>query len=362
MTTSKVTATVAATGYGRRQTLARLCHGARLVAPCARLRTLLRDDLRILAYHRVLESAEPDGFDFDVDLISASAGCFQQQMVFLQKSFHPMRFDEVLDLVDAGRSLPPRAILISFDDGYDDNYRIAFPILKDMGMSAMFFVSTGHVDSGLPFAYDWLVHMICSTPADVFSAPELALEAPLPRDIGSRRELARTVLARLKSLDDASQAALVTRLELKWGIARTEGHNDCLPMNWNQLREMRDGGMEIGSHGITHRMLAKLSTEELGHELQGSKATLDRELGIPAQVLAYPVGGPDAFDTRVIQMARESGYRMACSYISGTNQNPPQSRYALRRLPVERDMDASWFEAMVALPEVFGYPSQRRTG
>ena len=360
MTTSKVTATVAATGYGRRQVLARLCHGARLVAPCTRLRTLLRDDLRILAYHRVLESAEPDGFDFDVDLISASAECFHQQMAFLRKSFHPMRFDEVLERVEAGRSLPPRAILISFDDGYDDNYRVAFPILKDLGMSAMFFVSTGHVDSGLPFAYDWLVYMICSTPALVLSVPELALDTPLPEDIDGRRQLARTVLARLKSLDDASQAALVKRLELEWGIARSDGHADCLPMNWDQLREMRDGGMEVGSHGITHRMLAKLSIDDLGHELQGSKATLDRELGTPAQVLAYPVGGPDAFDARVIETAREAGYRMACSYISGTNQHLPQSRYALRRLPVERDMDAAWFESMVALPEVFGFSSHRR--
>ena len=198
MTTPELTATVPATGYGRRQLLARLCHGTQLVSPFARLRTLLRNDLRILAYHRVLESAEPDGFDFDVDLISASAERFRAQMAFLRRHFHPMRFDEVLARIDSGRALPPRAVLVSFDDGYDDNHRVAFPILQDLGMSAMFFVSTGHVETGLPFAYDWLVHMICGTGASVFSAPELGMHASLPPEMEGRRPGARQVVSRLK--------------------------------------------------------------------------------------------------------------------------------------------------------------------
>lgn len=365
MFTSDVTSTAPVSGYprpdpGRRQRLARVCHGTGLVVPIARLRTLLRDDLRILAYHRVLESADPDGFDFDVDLISASAQRFHEQMAFLRKRFHPMRFDEVLERVERGQRLPPRAVLVSFDDGYDDNHRVAFPILRDLGMSAMFFVSTGHVDTGLPFAYDWLVHMICSAHASTLHAPELGIEATLPTTTSARRELAREVLGRLKSLDDAAQATLMARLEREWGFDRASGHRDCTPMRWDKLREMLGSGMEVGSHGVTHRMLAKLSNADLRHELHGSRETIDRELGVAAHVLAYPVGGPDAFDARVIEVAREAGYRMACSYMSGTDRIDPASRYALRRLPVERDMDAAWFEAMLALPEVFGYPSQPR--
>lgn len=360
MTTSKVTSTAAASGYGQRQQLARLCHGARLVLPLARLRTLLRDDLRILAYHRVLESVEPAGFDFDVELISASAERFHEQMAFVRRRFHPMRFDEVMALFEAGRRMPPRAILISFDDGYDDNHRIAFPVLKDLGLSAMFFVATGHIDSGAPYAYDWLVHMICITDATHLSAPELGLEAPLPESLTGRRALANEVLDRLKSLHDGPQEAFIARLEREWGIWRHVGHVDCRPMSWDQLREMQGAGMEIGSHGVGHRMLAKLSLAQMAEEVCESKATLDRELGTSVQVLSYPVGGPDAFDAQVIETARLSGFRMACSYIAGTDTMRPESRYSLHRLPVERSMDKAWFEAMVSLPELFGYPSRSR--
>lgn len=360
MTTSKLTSTAAAAGYGRRQRLARLCHGTRLALPLARLRALLRDDLRILAYHRVLESVEPSGFDFDLELISASAERFRNQMAFLRRHFHPLRFDEVLARVESGRSLPSRAVLVTFDDGYEDNHRVAFPILKDLGMSAMFFVSTGHIDSGMPYAYDWLVHMICTTQATRLDAPELALEARLPDSMGGRRALAVDVLDRLKSLDESSQAAFMARLEGEWGLSRASGNDDCRPMTWDQVREMHAAGMEIGSHGVRHRMLAKLPAAQMAEEICESKATLDRELGISADVLSYPVGGPDAFDAQVVEIARMAGFRMACSYIAGTSTVRPESRYSMRRLPVERSMDMPWFEAMVSVPEVFGYPSRLR--
>ncbi|MET0813905.1 MAG: polysaccharide deacetylase family protein, partial [Pseudoxanthomonas sp.] len=148
---------------GRRQRLARRSHAAGLLPVLRRLRSALRHDLRILAYHRVLESADPEGFSFDTELISATGDQFREQMRAIKRDFHPMRFDQVLSCIDANRRLPKGAILVTFDDGYDDNYRIAYPILRELGMSAMFFVSTGHIDSGMPYAYDWLVHMICTT-------------------------------------------------------------------------------------------------------------------------------------------------------------------------------------------------------
>ena len=186
---------------GRRQLLARWCHRAGVLPLLGRMRLGSGDAVRVLAYHRVLESAEPADFSFDTDLISASADAFRQQMAYLKRHFVPMTFAQVLDHLDQGRRLPRGAVLVTFDDGYDDNYRIAFPILRELGMSAMFFVSTGHIDSGRPYAYDWLVHMVCSTPAARLQAPELGVDWALGPNLGERRAQASELLDRLKSLE-----------------------------------------------------------------------------------------------------------------------------------------------------------------
>lgn len=342
--------------------LARWCHRAGVLPLLRRMRLGGRDEVRVLAYHRVLETADPHGFSFDTDLISASAEAFREQMAYLKRHFVPMRFEQVLACLDQGRRLPRGAVLVTFDDGYDDNYRVAFPILRDLGMSAMFFVSTGHIDSGRPYAYDWLVHMVCSTPAERLQAPELGLDWELGTTLQARRVQASELLDRLKALDDDGQSALIARLETLWNLPRAEGHPDCRPMTWDQLREMHRGGMEVGSHGVDHRMLAKLSQQRMIAEVRGSKATLDRELGAPAAVLSYPVGGPDAFDGDTVEAVRAAGFRMACSYVAGTRAVEAKTLYSLPRLPVERQMDRAWFEAMVAVPEMFSYASRLRTG
>lgn len=337
-----------------------LCYRSGLLRLFQRARGWIRRDLRVLAYHRVVSVAEPERFGFDLDLVSASVEGFRAQMQLLKRQFLPVRLTEAVAALEAGERLPADAVVVTFDDGYDDNYRFAFPILSELGVPATFFVSTGHVDSGQPYAYDWLVHMILCTQAAELAAPELGLACAIPADRTARRRLAQQVLDRLKSLSDADQAALIARLEAAWDLPRTAGHPDCSPMRWTQLREMHAAGFEIGSHGVHHRMLAKLPQQELEAELRESKAVLERELEAPISLVSYPVGGKGAFDQRVVQAARAAGYHAACSYICGTNPAPTADRYALYRLPVERQMDIGWFAAMLTVPELVSYPSTHR--
>lgn len=347
-------------GPGIRGRLGGLCYRSGLLRLFQHARGWIRRDLRVLAYHRVLPMAEPERFGFDLDLVSASAEGFRGQMQLLKRQFHPMRLTEAVAALEAGERLPVDAVVVTFDDGYDDNYRFAFPILRELDVPATFFVSTGHIDNGQPYAYDWLVHMILCTPAGELAAPELGLACAIPADRTARRRLAQQVLDRLKSLSGAGQSALIARLETAWDLPRTAGHPDCNPMSWAQLREMHAAGFEIGSHGVHHRMLAKLPQQELEAELRESKTTLERELGAPVSLVSYPVGGEGAFDQRVVQATREAGYHAACSYICGTNPAPASDRYALYRLPVERQMDTGWFAAMLTVPELVSYPSTHR--
>ena len=345
----------------RRQRLAGLLHKARILPWMGRVRSALRSDLRILAYHRVLETTEPEGFQFDPELISASADAFRQQMQTIKRDFHPMRFDEVVDRIGKGSALPARAILVTFDDGYDDNYRVAYPILRELGMSAMFFVSTGHIDSGMPYQYDWLVHMLCTTKATEMEIPELGVAWQLPPSLQGRREVAVRLLEHLKSFDAPSQASAIALLARAWGLPR-KPHPDCRPMTWGQLREMHRGGMEIGSHGVDHNMLAKMPQALMEEEIRKSKETLERELAAPALALSYPVGGYGAFDSQVIDAVRGAGFSVACSYIAGVSAPDKAAMYSLRRLHVERSTDAAWFTGMLELPELFNYATHDHPG
>jgi len=345
----------------KRIQLARWCYRAGVLPSLQALRRWVRPDLRILAYHRVLDIADFNTFQFDLDVVSASPRQFREQLMFVQRRFKPVSFRALFDALDGGPPLPPDAIMITFDDGYDDNYRIAFPILRELGLSAMFFVSTGQIDSGMPFAYDWLVHMVCVTEADRLTVPELAIDWPLPRGLLQRRRIAGTLLDAVKRVDDVKQQAVINRLQREWNMPVAQ-HPDCRPMNWDQLREMQAHGMEIGSHGVQHRMLAKLSTDELVREIAGSKNALDTHLDAPAEAISYPVGGFDAYDQQVMDIAKEAGFKGACNYIAGTNSLSSPSRYALSRLPVEREMEIDWFSAVTTLPEVFGYVSHSHGG
>jgi peptidoglycan/xylan/chitin deacetylase (PgdA/CDA1 family) len=358
MGTSRQTGQAARLG-GKRPALARACAALGLMPLFQAARGTLRDDLRILAYHRVLD-IDDAAFSFDLDLVSASSAQFRSQMEHVRRRYHPMRFHDVLECIAQGRRLPKNAAIVTFDDGYDDNYRVAFPILRSLGVPATFFVSTGHIDSGRAYAYDWLVHMICVTPAREVDLPEFDLKLALPPDRRARAAIAADLLDRLKWLDDDGQGALVARLEREWSMPRAQDA-DCRPMTWAQLREMHAAGMEIGSHGVHHRMLARLRHDDMVGEVAESRAALERELGVAPAVLSYPVGGNNAYSDEVIAALKAHGFTIGCTYISGSNRLPLADPYTLRRLPVERYTDQAWFCGTLAWPELFSHRSRQRS-
>lgn len=344
---------------GQRQRLAARAHAWRLLPVLRTVRGWFRRDLRVLAYHRVRE--HDDSFAFDRELVSAAPEAFRSQMVHLRDRFHPVTCREVVAALDGGPALPRDAVLVTFDDGYDDNHAIAFPILRDTGVPATFFVATGHIDSGLPYAYDWLAHLVLTAGADRLRLPGLEFDAPLPALPADRRALVVELLDRLKYLDDAGQQAVITQLEQDCRRPRTTGHADCRPMTWDQLREMQAGGMEIGGHGVHHRMLAKLPGHALRAEVAECQARISAEMGQPAIAFSYPVGGPDAYDARVVDAVREQGFRIGFTYVGGTSIPRAGMRYEFLRTGIETSIDPAWFEGVLALPEVFAHPTRLRT-
>ncbi|WP_445146892.1 polysaccharide deacetylase family protein [Dyella sp. Tek66A03] len=342
---------------GLRGQVGELCYRSGLLHSLQRVRSWVQKDLRILAYHRIMPLPDPSTYEFDLELISTPPERFREQMLLLKQRYNPIRLSDVAAALNDGKSLPADAVVVTFDDGYDDNYRNAFPILRELGVPATFFVSTGHIDSGRPYAYDWLVHMILVSDARQMVLPELGVDVALSSDRHARRLVATDVLCRMKELGALEQTTMIQRLEQEWQMPSDTAPPDCRPMSWEQLREMHAAGFEIGSHGVHHWMLSKLPLAELESEVRDSKAALERELGSVPLLMSYPVGSTRAYDDRVIAITRDAGFQLACSYTSGTNPQPLSNRYALNRLAIERNMGKGWFAAMLTMPHLMSYPT-----
>ena len=112
--------------------------------------------------------------------------------------------------------------------------------------------------------------MICLPAPNACGFRSSSIDEPLSSDRAQRRVVAAHLLDRMKWLDAKAQASIVQRLETEWSMPR-KTHKDCRPMTWDQLREMSAAGMEIGSHGVWHNMLAKLPHEEMVAEVRRSK-------------------------------------------------------------------------------------------
>ena len=315
-------------------------------------RAMVIRHLPILAYHRILNCLDEDLFKFDPELVSARGDQFRWQMNYIKKRFSPIKFQDLVLAIETGAVLPKHPIIITFDDGFDDNYRVAYPILHDLGIPATIFLSTGYIGKNNTFWFDWLVYMICTT-----SKTELELTGVghivLKNGLKERRAICKELLKWAKRIPEVNRRQLIVDVEKQVDMCQPkEGFTESRPLTWEQVKEMAENGIEFGSHTVNHPILANLDEEDLKHELTQSKTTIEHKIGQEVNVLAYPVGGYIAFNKHVQVVAKKSGYKLACSYLPGTNKQNISDHFALRRLHVERYTDEASFAAMICLPEI----------
>jgi peptidoglycan/xylan/chitin deacetylase (PgdA/CDA1 family) len=319
------------------------------------MRRTLADELPILVYHRVCDLQNEDQYPFDPELVSASTDDFAWQMQYVGEHFTPITFARLVDHLDAGIPMPPSPMIVTFDDGFRDNYTHAFPILRKLGIPATIFLSTGYLDDRQPFWFEWVMYLIHRMPGPVLELPHgEVLELGLTS--GARRAAAAALVARLKAVDDEERLERLGWLQERHAaIVRPEDSRLSEPVTWHEVVEMAGAGVEFGSHGVSHPILSNIRTAgKLTNELLLSKEAIERRTGRPVQVLAYPVGSPDAYNERTIETARQCGYKVAVSYIAGINALSKLNRYEMLRMHVEREIDRAGFRAMFAWPRVHG--------
>ena len=220
--------------------------------------------LRILMYHKVNDVPE--------NPLSMPVSLFDEQMDLLRSlDYTVVNLAAVLDYYADGKPLPPRAVLITFDDGYHDNLDNAARVLSKYGYPAVLFVPVGYLDD----------------------------RHPLPHE------------ERL-----AAQGVMNPTLD------------------WDELAEVERNGIGIESHGISHRPLANLEVDEAAREITLSKLRLEERLGRPVRAFSYVKGSEADYRPVHLSLVRQAGYDVAFSAVSGAN-SADTDPLQLRRYNIE---------------------------
>ena len=287
-----------------------------------------QNSLLVLNYHRI---GNADEDLFDPGIFSATAEQFNKQITYLKHHFSLVTLEEALAFIEGTNKEKARRcrVLITLDDGYLDNYKIAFPILCSHGVQGVFFLVTSMVDSCQIPWWDHIAYLMKTARRRRFSLSypsDLAVNI----DKSGLAESVQAVLQSFKRPTNTSPERFIREL-----TAETQGDDPPKTqrrfLNWEEAREMSRAGMAIGSHSHSHHVLSQLNPEQLFEELSISQTILKQEIGVQANVLAYPVGSKSSFTDDTQSKLRASGYRGAFSHYGGVNLQGVCSLYDIKR-------------------------------
>lgn len=258
--------------------------------------------LSILIYHRVL--ARPDPLFPD----EPDAARFEAEMRWVRDWFTVLPLAQAVDRLYAGR-LPARALAITFDDGYADNEEVAAPILQRLGLSATFFISTGYWDGSCMWN-DRLIEAIRASDRGEIDLREHGLGLHRTDTLAARRETIVTLRRDIRHLPQAQREAMTQAIVAASGGAPTP----ALMMPPAQVRRLRERGMQIGAHTMTHPILTRIDAAAARHEIANSKRQLEELLDEPVELFAYPNGVPQQdYTAEHVRIVRDCGFTAAVS-------------------------------------------------
>jgi len=296
---------------------------ARLVELLERTDPERSDLLRVITYHRVdWPGAVPGSYP----RLMVSPEVFAAQMGFIARRFRVLSMPELLAAARTGAGLPPRALLITFDDAYTDFATHAWPVLQQEALPATLFVPTAFPDDPTRvFWWDRLYHALITTHCDrVVDSPI----GRLPLGTPAARETAFTRLrVHVKQQPHSVAVAWVERFSSELGVSPPA----TSVLGWDDLRRLAAEGVTLGCHTRTHALANRVAADELRSEAVGSRQDLEREIGPTLPIFAYPSG---AFDDRAVEHLAGEGFELAFTTRRGINEWKTADRLRLRRIHV----------------------------
>lgn len=300
--------------------------------------------LIVLIYHRVLDEPDPMRPD-EIDIAT-----FSWQMDLLSEYFNVLSLDDAIVKLQAN-TLPHRAICITFDDGYADNYYNALPILLKRNLTACFFIATGYLNGGRMWN-DTIIESFRTIDKKILSDELFNLQHFDFTSTHNRAKASQEFIRDIKHMPITKKTAYVKYIE---SISPNLPEN--LMLTDYQVKELHNRGMNIGAHTVSHPILLNLNATEIKHELSLSRDTLEQITGHPINFFAYPNGrvGSDYLPEHTI-IVKELGFKAAFTTHFGSI-NP---KLDLWQLPRFRPWDKNITQFMMRLSYMFAKDPQEK--
>jgi peptidoglycan/xylan/chitin deacetylase (PgdA/CDA1 family) len=301
----------------------------------------------VLTYHRIRPDRRGEESLLQDQVFGPTQAAFEQQMKWLKQNFEVLSESELLATVLAPK-YRGRYAAITFDDGYRDNYDLAYPVLRAHSLPAIFFVCPGLLDARQLGWWDLIAYFIKQSerPSIELFSEVILLEARKEEAIAKlndwMKERPHTATANL--MEALSKACEVPFPDREF--------QDRQLMTWEQVREVSKNGVAVGSHTSTHPVLATLDETSQRRELAESKSALEQKLNSTVRTLAYPVGSYRNFTAATMRIARECGYEAAFSFHSGGNIPGTVNSFNVRRIAAPDRLN-SMFACGAVMPEWF---------
>ena len=281
----------------------------------------------ILMYHRVAE------LEIDPWSLSVTPQNFGEHLEVLQKHYHPLSLQQLVEAL-RGNKLPDRAVVVTFDDGYADNFYNAKPLLEKYNIPATFFISTGFIGQNREFWWDELERLLLQ-PRKLPEKLSLNIdgnvyqwnldqavnytEQDYQRDrtckaweaqSGSRMSFYYSIWQILRPLLEKERQRILDEI-LEWAVAEPTPRATYRSLLPEELSALAEGELvEIGAHTVTHPFLSAQSTALQLNEIKQSKIDLEEMLNRPVRSFSYPFGDRTA---ETVELTRTAGFDCACS-------------------------------------------------
>ena len=267
----------------------------------------------VLMYHRIFER------EYDAWNICVTPKNFEEHVSILKKYFNLLNLKNYMEIRQKKNKIIKRYAVVTFDDGYSDNYYYGKPLLEKHDVPATLFVVAGAVDKRSEFWWDQLARIVYDNYETIIKNYPDIMQKGKHDDINlqamSKLEVCKIIHEHLQTLKMDEREQVLQSISKHNTTNRKPDKND-LPLTNEQIREMTSnkGIFEIGAHTISHPLLSRLSIDEQREEIEGGKNKLEELIDEKVVSISYPHGD---YNNTTLDIIKESNYKYGCTVKKG---------------------------------------------